>query len=532
MLKKAVSPAAGAARGAHSPQAVGCVQQVAWLTFQGSLPVRPKSLSQPAPRETRYVQVARRIAELIRKGSLKPGARVPSIRRSARERGVSIATVIEAYRLLEDEGWIEARPQSGYYVRPKHFRARVESDPPPEPDLQPTPLTAGPVQAEEALHRNMTVSRRRNVIPLGSALPAPEFLPTQQLNRMLARAVRENSSLASQYEVSPGLEELRIQIARRAIEAGCTLGPDDLIITAGATEAVNLSLRVLTQPGDTVIVESPCYFGLLFLLRCLKLRAIEVSTHPRTGISLDALERLLARQPHLAAAVLNPNVQNPLGGIMPTDSKQRLVELLAQHKIPIVEDDTHGELAFEVPRPKCLKAFDTRGRVVLCGSFSKVLAPGYRIGWVAGGRWHARINALKLGTSLACATPPQVAVARFLKSGGFDHHLRKLRKSYREQAQLVGDAVCRSFPDGTRATRPAGGHVLWVQLPPAVDAFVLEQRMAEQRINIAPGPIFSARGRYRNFIRLNTAIPWSSRLESAIAAIGRVAKELSLPSTK
>ena len=203
-----------------------------------------------------------------------------------------------------------------------------------------------------------------------------------------------------------------------------------------------------------------------------------------------------------------------------------MAELLGRHQIPILEDDTYRELAFELPRPSCIKAFDHAGNILLCGSFSKVLAPGYRIGWVAAGRWHAAINERKLATSLGCATPPQVAVARFLKSGGFDHHLRRLRRIYREQLRLIGDALTRSFPAGTRATRPAGGHILWVQLPSAVDAYALERRAAEQGINVAPGPIFSARGSYRNFIRLNAAISWSARIETALATIGELAHEL------
>ncbi len=316
------------------------------------------------------------------------------------------------------------------------------------------------------------------------------------------------------------------QIAIRLIDAGCTLCSDDIIVTAGATEALSLSLQALTSPGDTVAVESPCYFGLLFLLRCLRLRVVEVSTHPRTGISLDALEQLLRSKTRCKLVVLNPNVHNPLGGVMPTENKRRVAELLGRHQIPILEDDTYRELAFELPRPRCIKAFDHDGNILLCGSFSKVLAPGYRIGWVAAGRWHEAINERKLATSLGCATPPQVAVARFLKSGGFDHHLRRLRRIYREQLRLIGDALTRSFPAGTRATRPAGGHILWVQLPSAVDAYALERRAAEQGINVAPGPIFSARGSYRNFIRLNAAVSWSAKIETALATIGDLAHEL------
>ena len=398
----------------------------------------------------------------------------------SQQANVSMTTVMEAYRQLEDRGWIEARPQSGFYVRPIHLQRVLRSDAPPEPEIQRMPLTAADVRAEDAIVRTMNMSRQPNMIPLGAALPSADYLPLQQLNRMLARVVHEDGSLASRYEVSPGLEELRVQIAGRLMDAGCTLGPDDIIITTGATEAISLALRTLTSPGDTVAVESPCYFGLLYMLRCLQLRVVEVSTHPRSGMSLDALERLLRSRTRVQVVVLNPNVHNPLGGIMPAENKRQLVELLGRHRIPVIEDDTYGELAFELPRPSCVKAFDNDGNVLLCSSFSKVLAPGYRMGWIVAGRWHDRINELKLATSLACATPTQVAVARFLRSGGFDHHLRRLRRIYREQLQLIGDAITRSFPPGTRATRPVGGHILWVQLPAGVDAYELERRAATE----------------------------------------------------
>jgi DNA-binding transcriptional MocR family regulator len=474
----------------------------------------------------RYQQIADRLMSLIRKGSLKPGNRIPSIRKMSEQSDVSPSTVMQAYRLLEDQGWIEARPQSGYFVRPRHLRRVSGAASPPEPEIQRMPLTVANVRKDDALWRNMNISRQKGLLPLGAALPSAEFLPTTQLNRMLLRAVRENPLLASRYEVSPGLEELRVQIARRLVDAGCTIGPDDLIVTSGATEALSLALQALTEPGDTVVVESPCYFGLLYLLRCLRLKVVEVCAHPRTGISLDEVERLLRSKAIFKAIVLTPNVHNPLGGIMPNENKRRLVELLSRQRIPIIEDDTYSELAFESPRPTCIKAFDTGGSVITCGSFSKVLAPGYRIGWIAPDRWHEAVQERKLATSLACATPSQVAVARFLKEGGFDHHLRRLRRVYREQLRLMGDAITRSFPAGTRATRPSGGHILWVQLPDSVNAYELERRAAEKGINVAPGPIFSARGSYRNFVRLNAAVGWSAKIETALAEVGRLAQEL------
>ena len=439
---------------------------------------------------------------------------------------VSISTVMQAYQLLEDRGLVEPRPQSGHFVRPKHCRRVAIADAPPEPEMLRLPLKPGLVRTEELVMRSIQLARRPGAVLLGTALPSSEFLPTESLNRILARVVRENPAIASQYEFSPGLRELREQIARRAMDTGCSLGPDDIIITTGATEALLLSLRAVTEPGDTVAVESPCYFGFLHLLKMLRLQAVEVSTDPRAGISIDELEKLVAKNPGVKALILVPNVHNPLGNIMPDENKRHIAERMQRSGIPIIEDDICGDLAFDLPRPRCIKTFGRADNVLLCGSFSKTLAPGYRVGWVAAGRWHHAVNELKLISSFGSATPPQLAIASYLATGGFDRHLRRLRKTYRGQLQLLSDSVLRSFPTGTRATRPAGGHLLWVELPKLIDTQAFHEELAAADITLSPGSMFSAGRHYRNCLRLNAGIPWSAKVEKAVKTIGRLADRL------
>lgn len=474
-----------------------------------------------------YEQVADRVTQMIRKGSLKSGQRIPSIRRMSQQMSVAISTVMEAYRLLEDQGLVEARPQSGYFVRPKHARRVLSATAPPEPELRRMPLKARPVRTDQRVVDGFLAAAKAGMMPLGAATAAPEFLPSERLNRLLAKAVRDDPALASRYEFSPGLKELREVIARRAMDAGCTLGPDNIIITAGATEALTLSLQAVTEPGDTVAVESPCYFGLLHILRQLRLKAVEVSTDPRTGMSIDALEQLLHQKSAIKAVVLNPNVHNPLGGIMPDEKKRHIAELLGVRSIPLIEDDSYGDLAFESTRPRSIQSYDDDGNVIFCGSFSKTIAPGYRIGWVAPGRWTELVNELKLVSSLGAATPTQLAVARYLSTGGFDRHLRRLRRIYRDQLQLLSDTVHRTFPSGTRATRPAGGYLLWIELPETVDSHELQEQAAEAGISIAPGTMFSAHRHYRHCVRLNAAIRWTPKVERAVATVGELATELS-----
>jgi DNA-binding transcriptional MocR family regulator len=466
-----------------------------------------------------YDQVAEQIVHLIDAGTLRPGERIPSVRTLSRQQDVSVSTVLQAYRLLEDRGLIEARPQSGYFVCPKQWT------PPAEPVTSRPARQATQVNVSELVMRVMRASQDPALVRLGAALPSPELLPTAQLNRCLAAVGRRSGSAGSEYSVPPGNIALRTQVARRAFEAGCALSPDEIVITSGGMEALNLCLRVVAKPGDTIAIEAPTYFGVLQCIEALGLKAVEIPTHPRDGVSLDALAYALDTQP-IKACLFVLNFNNPLGSCMPDTNKERLVEMLAERGIPLIEDDIYGDLTFSGTRPRTAKSFDRDGLVLLCDSFSKTLAPGYRVGWCAPGRWQQQVEHLKFVTNVATATLPQMAVADFLANGGYNHHLRRIRKLYAEKIQLMSQAVSASFPAGTRITRPTGGYVLWVEMPPSVNSLELFDRALAAGISIVPGPVFSAKGKFKNFIRLNSGNPWSKSIERAVAQLGKFAHEL------
>lgn len=468
--------------------------------------------------EPLYRQVARRIESMIEGGTFAPGERLPSVRQLARQLSVSVTTVVEAYRLLEDRQCLEARPQSGHYVRTPPPRA-------PIPARTPSAATPETPEVSDLALRFLHGAQQPDVLPLGSAVPHPDFLPVARLNRLLVQAVRKQPSASQAYDHVAGLEALRIQIGRRALDAGCSLSPEEIVTTSGAQAAVHLGLRAVTKPGDTVVVETPTYYGLLEALESLHLEALEVATDPRTGILLDELEAVLARRP-VAACVLSPNYGNPLGHCMPNENKKRLVRMLAERSVPLIEDDIYGELTFAPTRPRAAKSYDETGNVLLCSSFSKSVAPGYRIGWTAPGRFRTQVLKLKFSSSVATATPTQMALAAFLADGGFDRTLRRLRREYRDLTARTAAAVAQSFPRGTRVSQPGGGHLLWVEMPTAVDCVRLHERALAEGTSIAPGILFSASGRYRNCIRLNCALPWSDRLEDAIERLGAIATEL------
>lgn len=468
---------------------------------------------------TLYARVASRISGLIECGTLRPGERVPSVRRYSEQEDVSIATVMQAYRLLESRGWIEARPQSGYYVRVRRWT------PPPEVQIYRPKPAAINVRGGDLVMQIVQATRVPGMVQLGATCPRAELLPARELNRIAAAIGRRSPHAANAYTPPPGDLGLRQQIAQRAMESGCTLAPEDIIVTCGVTEALNLCLRAVTQPGDIVAIESPTFGGILQIIESLGLRVCEVPTYPREGICLDELAKRL-RFCRIKACLFTPNCSNPLGSVMPDEKKQRLVQLLAERGIPLIEDDVYGNLAFSAVRPRVAKAYDQEGWVLTCDSFSKTLSPGCRVGWVVPGRFQARVEFLKYVNTSATASLPQLALAEFLRAGGYDHHLRKLRRVCAENMQRMTEAIGRHFPEGTKVTRPLGGLALWVELPEHIRALEVHKLALAERISIAPGPLFSAKQGFENFIRLSAGNPWSEEIERAMVKLGQILARL------
>jgi DNA-binding transcriptional MocR family regulator len=465
-----------------------------------------------------YHQLADQIHELIRAGTLRAGDRVPSVRRLSRQQGVSVSTVLQAYQRLEDTGIIEARPQSGYYV--KRLAAAVQEPAPSRP-----PRRALNVEVNELADAVLSYAADPDVVAFGSACPAPELFPLERVRRVLSSAARRDRGALGRYGLPPGTERFRRAVARRALEWGCRLDYRNLVTTTGCMEAINLCLRAVTRPGDLVALESPTYYGFLQILQTLGLRALEIPTHPRSGISLEALELALAAHPVKAVLVM-PNVSNPIGASMSDQAKKRLVELLAAANVPLVEDHIYADLHFGTPAPRAAKAFDRGGNVMLCGSFSKTLAPGLKVGWIEPGRWRDRIRMAKFVASGGNSELVEQAVAELLESGGYERSLRQLRRRFEAQIDAARGVIAESFPRGTRVTRPSGAYIVWIELQKGCDSVALFERLLERGITIAPGPMFSATQRYRNCMRVSLGQAWSERHERALREVGRLAREL------
>lgn len=461
-----------------------------------------------------YRSLAEKIISLIAKGTYRVGERIPSVREMSKQQDVSISTVLQAYLFLENQGLIEARPQSGYYVRAKlHEQA-------PEPETSSPAKDPSQVSLHELAMMLMRDSTNPGLVQLGAALPNPNYLPAQKINQALAKATRQHAVNIHKYIIPPGLEELRVQIAKRAALSGCEISPQDVMITSGGLEAIDLCLHAVCHPGDIVAIESPMYFGTLQTLEVQGLRVLEIPTHPRDGLDLEALSFAIQHN-SIRAVIVISNFNNPLGSQMPDDKKKELVELLARHEIPLIENDVCGELYFGERRPIVCKSFDKKGLVMLVSAFSKDISPGLRIGWVAPGKFKTELEWLKFTISASPPTLPQYAIADFIDGGGYDHHLRRIRREYSRNVDLMSSAVIRHFPSGVRLTRPSGGFVLWVQLPDGMDSLELYKRALEEKITLAPGYVFSATNQYANFIRLNAA-EFSYAIERSLEKLGSI----------
>jgi DNA-binding transcriptional MocR family regulator len=462
-----------------------------------------------------YERVADHITKLIDRGTLHAGERLPSIRKLSSQMDVSISTVLRAYMILEDKDWIEAKPQSGFYVKPTRNL-------PPEPQPSSPSAVVTRVGVSELVAQVFQSAHDPEMVQLALSTPSPDHLPVKRLNRLMAAVTARSGARALSYDFPPGYGPLRHEIAKRSIDAGCQLSEYEIVTTHGTMEALNLCLRAVAHAGEIIAIESPAFYGTLQIIESLGMKALEIPADPRDGFVLDALASAIRRQ-KVKACLFVTNFSNPLGSCMPDAKKKELVELLARREIPLIEDDIYGDLCFGATRPKAAKAYDKHGLVLLCASFSKTLAPGYRVGWTAPGRFKPQVESLKFTSSMATVTAPQMAIAEFLQSGGYDRYLRKLRRILMSQVQQMSHAVGRYFPYGTKVTRPQGGYVLWVELPRSIDSLELHRRALEQKISIAPGPIFSAKQKYKNFIRLSCGLPWSEKVDRAVRTLADLA---------
>jgi len=461
-----------------------------------------------------YSAISNNIAKLIRNNVLKAGDRLPSVRTLCREHGISMNTAKRVYLELEGQSLIESKPQSGYFVSRTHQKRL------PLPGTSKPSAISSNKEPDELIRKFYLTMRRKDLTLFSMGAPADELLPLPALNKEMMRATRQLPGSGARYDELQGNEKLRQIVAARSFSWGGSLQENDLITTAGGMNALSFCMMALAKPGGVIAVESPVYPGILQLAVSLGLKVLELPTHPGTGIEIAGLKKLLHR---IDLCLLVTNFGTPLGSCMPDENKKAVVDLLAKHGIPLIEDDLYGDLYFGGQRPKCCKAFDKHGTVLWCSSISKTLAPGYRVGWVAPGIYKEQIMKLKLVHAISSPTITQEVVANFLKSGRYENHLRKMRQTLQHNYHHYAETIAEYFPEGTKTSRPQGGLSLWVELDKTIDTAELYDIAIQHKISIAPGRMFTLQDQFHNCMRLCIGLPWSDDLQLKLKQLGRLA---------
>lgn len=472
---------------------------------------------------TLYANIATELKQQITLGLFSAGDKLPSVRQLANEHSVSISTVQEAYRVLEAQLYAEARPKSGYFV-PLHMPSE-KTPKMTKPPQRPMDVSQWEDVLDMLLNTSTKESNRNTSCQLQHAMPDMTAKTLKPLTRRLQELTKNRAIDGMVYGDVKGDENLRKQLSRLTAASGCALHPDEFIVTSGCQEALSVCLRAIAKAGDVIAVESPGFYGAMQAIKGAHLKALEIPTDSETGLSLDALKLALDQWP-IKAILVAPTVNNPQGFVMPESKKKALYDLAREYDVIIIEDDIYGYIAYSYPRPRTIKSFDEDGRVLLCSSFSKTLAPGFRVGWIAPGSFRNKVLHVKYVSSSMCPILPQLAIASFIEQGGYDKHIRTIRQHYRSCRDALRADIKRYFPKETGVSFPEGGYVLWVELPSQFDCAKLAEAAKQQGISIAPGQIFSATGKYRNCMRLNFIDSSGEARSNAIKSLGYLISQL------
>jgi DNA-binding transcriptional MocR family regulator len=464
-------------------------------------------------KENLYLQIANNIEHQIKKDVLKIGNKLPSLREVCNERGVSLSTASKAYFELESRGLIESRPQSGYYVSFTHKSFR-------EIPSTSQPIIAKQEEGPENILYAVSSNIEKATVLLANGMLSPELVPIAKLNKCVLIATRTLPDSGVSYSRT-GSIKLKIQIAKRTISWGGKLAPDDIITTGGSIDSISFCLLTLAQKGDTIAVESPIYFGILRLALHLGLNVLELPTHPITGIEVDALKKAIEKK-KVKLCILVSNFSNPMGSCMPDENKKAVVKLLEKHNIPLIEDDLYADLFYGNHRPNSCKSFDESGIVLWCGSFSKTLVSGYRVGWVAPGKFKAQVEKTKMYHSMFSSTITHETIGNFLEVGRYENHLRKLRQTLHRNSLHFQRCISAYFPDDTKATRPTGSMNMWVELNKKINTVDLYNRAIANRISISPGRTYTLQNQYNNCFKLSYGMPWNSKIENSLKLLGKL----------
>ncbi len=473
--------------------------------------------------EPLYRQISQRVREAIVSGELTEGTRLPTERALAHELGVNRTTVMNAYNQLASEGFIEGHVGRGTLV--KHGYIREDEYFEQEMPSWLFELAAGEELALGAdarvLSELTTIDDQEEVISFASGSPAPDMLPGTLIRTIIDEELAGAIQRALGYCPVEGLQSLRRSIAMRMRRRDVIVGPHNILILSGSTQGIGLIARLLLNPGDEVVVETPTYLGAVQAFRALGARVIGIPVD-NDGMRVDLLESILARRtPRFIYT--QPTFQNPTGTVMSSERRHRLLTLARRYQIPIIEDDPYGELYFGDKAPQPLKALDTSDYVLYLSTCSKILAPGLRVAWLAAPeQMIERLSLHKQVFDLNTNAIGQWLVAEIMKRGALDEHLPLVRQQYKQKRDLMLRAIRTCWPGEIRVNTPDGGFHLWCRLPITLGARTLLRETAQHHVAFVVGEPFHVDGGGHHAIRLSFSSPLTRNIETGIQRIGTV----------
>ena len=456
--------------------------------------------------------------EAIESGKLDPGEKLPTTRALAADAGVNHLTAARVYRRLAELGYVTASVGRGTFVRTLVPAASDEQGDDWQVWVMPDRPQTYSEQVQEDAFR---LANEPGMISLSTGWPSPSLYPTEELAQITADVFREVGGKALSYLNAEGLYPLREQIAKRWRFA---TDPDEIIVTSGARQAIDLVCRALLEPGDVAVVESPTFTGLLGSMRATGARIIGIP-FDKDGLDLDALEHVLARH-EVKLCALQTVSQNPTGRDLSPERRERLAKLARDRNFFVLEDGVYSDVRFEGEAPPPLREL-APGHVIYCDSLSKTVGGGLRMGWIAArGPVYDRLATLKLATDFHSNTLSQYVTARFLEAGGYERQVEGSIAFYRERRDALMDALERHLFGEYKAERPNGGHHVWVQLLRPVEERALYREAVRHGMTFTPGSTVTVERLHQTHLRLSFSLLDPPELDEGVRRLARAIREL------
>ncbi len=456
-------------------------------------------------------RLAHNIKRLIEDGSLKAHEKLPSLRDQVQRSGLSLMTVLNAYQELESQGLVYSVEKSGFFVSEMvtEFAAKRP------PSTQPVISLNAKVEINSLVFNYLKSIQPNHIVPLGSAFPNHLLLNPPKLIQIMGQLTRNKHNYGQNNNLPPGNLELRKLIAQRYSMQGIPTQPDDIVITSGCLDALNLSLQAITQPGDYICLQQTIFYGAWQVAERLGLKVVTIPAHPQDGFDLEAFEQAIKTYP-IKVCWFMLNCHNPIGFTVSEKIKYQIAKLLHEYQIYLIEDDVYEELFYRGAKPLSMKYYDQQNLVLHCSSFSKTLGPSFRIGWVYAGRFSKYIQHLQLMSTISANSLMQNALVEFISNHHYEKHLRTLRRNLEKNKNRFFEYLKKHLPATCEIDHYSGGYFLWITLPTHVNSMQIYENLIQVDIGIAPSQLFSIHDTHHNHLRLNCSFEWSIDIENAI----------------